>query len=634
MCGFVGILSVQNNITQEILGPMVETIHHRGPDDYGIWCEENVGFAHARLSIHDLSAAGHQPMASHSGRWVIAFNGEIYNFNSLREELLKEKNHTFIGDSDTEVLVNAIEHWGIEKTLKKSTGMFAFSCWDKQEKVLYLARDRFGEKPLYYGKIGHDLVFASELKAISSRYKQDLEIDRDVLATYMRYGYIHTPYSIYENVYKLEPGKIVKITNDLNSEEITYWSSIDVALKGYENPLDISFTEAVDTLERQLKQTLSDQMLADVPLGAFLSGGVDSSAVVALMQSISTKPIKTFSIGFHEKKYDEAPYAKSVANHLKTDHTELYVTARQALDVIPKLADIYDEPFADSSQVPTFLVSQLTKQHVTVSLSGDAGDELFGGYNRYFFAEKIKKLILDRKFLSAIVKSLPDRIIKLVNYIPQKKIVLLSDKIQKMKKVLLASNNSFPIFYRNICSQYQAPNDMLDRGKERRILSEKNYSTYLSKLDPMSWMMLIDACTYMMDDILVKVDRAAMAVSLETRVPFLDHRIYELAWKMPKKYKVRGRSGKEVLKHVLYKHVPRDLIDRPKMGFGIPYDQWLRGELSGWAGELLNSQKLKQQGYLDPDLISRLWKEHRKGKRNWQAPLWSALMFQSWLERL
>lgn len=633
MCGFVGLWRREGAISSDMLAQQVARLHHRGPDDHGIWVEDGVGLAHARLSIHDLSPAGHQPMFSSSGRWVIVYNGEIYNYREVRAEINNHERIEFKSDCDTEVLINAIELWGLEKALNKMVGMFAFACWDRHEHRLYLARDRFGEKPLYYGFLKNDFIFTSELKAIEHDYREHLQIDRDALASYMRYGYVPVPYSIYKNIYKLEPGNILEVNRDFSLKKITYWSATEVALRGYLNPTDLSFSESVLHLENALKQTLSNQMLADVELGAFLSGGIDSTTIVALMQSISSQQVKTFSIGFHEKKYNEAPFAKAVANHLKTDHTELYVTSRQALDVVERLPEIYDEPFADSSQIPTFLVSHLTKQKVTVSLSGDAGDELFGGYNRYFFAEKVRKYLLQKYLIREFIKLIPDRLISLTDFIPQKRIAFLSHKIKKAKNILTTANKSFLGLYRAICSQYLFPNELVINANEYNTFNELGYDALLNTFDPISWMMLVDACTYLLNDILVKVDRAAMAVSLETRIPFLDHRIYEFAWQLPLNYKIEKGKGKQILRAILAKYVPQEFIDRPKRGFGIPVDEWLRGDLKQWAEQLLEPTKIHQQGYLDAKQVTKLWTQHLSGKYNRQSELWSILMFQAWLEK-
>lgn len=626
MCGIAGKLKLNASVNPDALHRMIATLRHRGPDDQSFWHEEGIGLAHARLSIQDLSSVANQPMCSLSRRFVIVFNGEIYNYLELRDELARTFSIQFKTHGDTEVLVNAIEFWGIEKTLKQCVGMFAFAVWDRREKRLCLARDRFGEKPLYYGVLGNDFVFSSELKAIRSAYKDKLNLNRDALATYMQFCYVPTPFSIFSEINKLKPGTFLTVKSDFSSYETEYWSTIQVA---QQKKVDISFSEAVNELEKKLKHTLSQQMLSDVPLGAFLSGGVDSSTVVALMQSLSNRPIKTFSIGFSEKAYDESAYAKAVANHLKTDHTELIMTDKNAMDVIHKLAYIYDEPFADSSQIPTFLVSQLAKKSVTVALSGDAGDEIFGGYGRYFLAHKVK-LILGNPVVNKLLKLCPEGWLDLFDYIPQNQVSNLSHKLKKVKYIANELRSSFVDMYQGFCShphQNFVLNsnriDVIDRGEYKAI--EKSFSD-------IEMMMLIDTLNYLADDILVKVDRAAMAVSLETRVPFLDHRIFEFAWSLPQQYKVSSRKGKLVLRELLYHYVPKSLIDRPKMGFGIPLGEWLKGRLRDWAEDLLSENRLKQQELLDHNIVRNYWQEHKQGKRNHQYLLWNILMFQQWFE--
>ncbi|MES2203901.1 MAG: asparagine synthase (glutamine-hydrolyzing) [Pseudomonadota bacterium] len=631
MCGFAGVLKANLSVDEEALSRMVTALKHRGPDGQGLWIEDNFGLAHARLSILDVSTAGHQPMFSISKRFIIAFNGEIYNYKELKKELIQQFNCVFVTQSDTEMLINAIELWGIEKTLEKCTGMFAFAAWNRKEKLLYLARDRFGEKPLYYGKIGVDFVFASELKSIYAVYKDRMHIDRDVLATYMRYSYVPTPYSIYGEIKKLEPGTYLTINPKLDIQKRTYWSAINIALQGKANPLVMSFNEASNQLENQLKKTLRGQMLSDVPLGAFLSGGVDSSIVVALMQSLSNNPIKTFSIGFKEKKYDESVFARAVAKHIGTDHTELFVTDQDAMAVIPKLAHIYDEPFADSSQIPTFLVSQLARKKVAVSLSGDGGDEVFGGYNRYLHGLRVKN-ILGNPLINFCLKHYPMQWLSWLDYFRQKKISGFSEKIKKMQQMADLLKGSFANVYYGFCTMAYSKNSLILQSTEIPLLDQVKYSSLLASFSEMEWMMLVDTLTYLTDDIMVKVDRAAMAVSLETRAPLLDHRIFELAWRLPENYKVKSGQGKCVLREVLYRYVPKTLIERPKMGFGIPYAQWLRGGLAGWMQEVLNSDQLHRQGYLNVPLIQKYLAEHLSGKRDWQGILWNILMFQSWLE--
>jgi asparagine synthase (glutamine-hydrolysing) len=649
MCGLAGFLT--NNMTNAdaIANAMALTIVHRGPNDGGVWFDGQAGIAlaHRRLSILDLSPAGHQPMASKSNRYVIAFNGEIYNHLELRRELemtpkLKRdgKSISWRGHSDTETLLAAFEAWGIESTLKKTLGMFAISLWDNKEKELTLARDRMGEKPLYYGFQNNAFLFGSELKALKAHPGFLSEIDRNVLCLYLRHCYIPAPYSIYKGIKKLLPGTYVQVRlgDDANSPSLTpkpYWSMEEAVARGIDNPFIGSDEQAIKALDSQLRQSIGLQMMADVPLGAFLSGGVDSSVVVALMQSQSSRPVKTFSIGFNESRYNEADYAKAVAQHLGTDHTELYVSAAEALDVIPLLGKMYDEPFADSSQIPTFLVSQMATRHLTVALSGDAGDELFGGYNRYKLADnwcKIEKVpLVIRRVASQAINSLEpktwDAFFQQVS--KHKKLPdNMGDKLGKLAKVI--SSESIQEAYYKLVSDTDQP--------EQIVIGATEPETWLTKIgmkttlkDPKQRMMYMDAMTYLPDDILVKVDRAAMANSLETRVPFLDHRVVELASRLPMNMKIRDGKTKWILRQVLYQYVPKELIERPKTGFGIPLGEWLRGPLRDWAESLLDEARLVQEGYFNVHYIRNLWHAHLSGKSNHQSLLWNILMFQAWL---
>lgn len=626
MCGFAGIFKKQGVVQAEWLSRAALSLRHRGPDDQGLWLEEQVGLTHTRLSIHDLSSAGHQPMFSATREWVIAYNGEIYNFLELKRALLAHHKFDFHSKTDTEILLNAISYFGLEKTLQQCRGMFAFALWNRNTKTLYLARDRFGEKPLYYGSIGHDFVFASELKALQINYK-NLTIDRNALASYMRFAYVPTPYSIYNNIFKLAAGEWLEIDAQHHIVKKTYWHAEDVLQ--HDNYFIGSYKEAVDTLENKLKEILSLQMAADVPLGAFLSGGVDSSTIVALMQSMSKDKIRTFSIGFDDPQYNEAGFAKAVAAHVGTEHTEMYVTHRDVLDVVPALPTIYDEPFADSSQIPMYLLTKFAKSRVTVSLSGDAGDELFGGYNRYLLAERVKQKILAKRFVQQAVIHTPMALFNLLGKCSNK-YAQLTNKLFKLQQVVRYSNGSPYNLYSNLCSQIYQPEQVVLQSEEYDIYSAKGLLD-LPNLSYQAWMMFADSKTYMIDDILTKVDRAAMAHSLETRIPFLDHHLYAFAWSLPLEYKIKQGVGKRILRDVLYRYVPQKLIERPKMGFGVPIDQWLRGPLKEWAADLLNVETLRQQGYLNADKVQRYWQEHLSLKRNWQYALWNILMFQNWM---
>lgn len=648
MCGFTGYLghgpwgtATSASFT---LRTMAQAISSRGPDDFGEWTDaaEGIGFGHRRLAIVDISPAGHQPMASASGRFVLAYNGEIYNHMDLRAQITAlGREPSWRGHSDTETLLAAIETWGLEEALKRSIGMFAIGLWDREQRTLSLARDRLGEKPLYYGWQGQGdtavLLFGSELKALRAHPAFQAGIRRDALALFLRHNYIPAPYTIYEGIQKLPPGTVLTLSlQEKEGRSRTYWSLPDVAVAGLANPLHGSREEIVGELETLLRSAVSQQMVADVPLGAFLSGGIDSSTVVALMQTQSSRPVRTFTIGFNEKGYNEAVHAKAVASHLGTDHTELYVTPQQAMDVIPRLPAMYDEPFADSSQIPTFLVSQLARQHVTVSLSGDAGDELFSGYTRYLVASGMWNKISAvpaplRKLAAKSIGALSPQIWNtLTSWLPSSRAgSLWGDKLHKGARVLDSKN--IDGLYLGLVSQWSDPASVVISGHEPDTLLT-GLSPALPGLDPVERMMALDLVTYLPDDILVKVDRAAMSVSLETRVPFLDHRVVEFAWRMPMHMKQHQGVGKWALRQVLYKHVPQALIDRPKMGFGIPIDSWLRGPLKEWAEELLNESRLRSEGFFHPEAVRQKWAEHLSGQRNWAYPLWVILMFQAWLE--
>ncbi len=649
MCGIAGYLQPSGSEAgNAVAQAMAQAIRHRGPDDAGIWLDAEVGvaFGHRRLAILDLSAAGHQPMVSASGCWVIAFNGEIYNHADLRQALQASgAAPAWRGHSDTETLLAGFEAWGIEATLQRCAGMFALALWDGIERQLHLVRDRLGEKPLYYGWAGDALVFGSELKALRAHPSWRGEVDRDVLTLFFRHNYIPAPYSIYKGVWKLPPGTWLTVSQDaVRRRQLpapnVYWSVLAAAARVREEPFAQGDAAALVELERISGQAIALQRISDVPLGAFLSGGVDSSAIVALMQAQSSGRVHTFTIGFAAADYNEAEYAKAVARHLGTDHTELYVSPEEAQAVIPRLPAIYDEPFADSSQIPTFLVAQLARQHVTVSLSGDAGDELFGGYNRYFLARELRRKLMRipramRRRLAQAIGACPPWLLNallrpLGAAVPRLRVSQPSDKAYKAAEILALTDAG--AMYRRLLSHWDHPASLVLGAREPATLLDE----LLMRPDVAStfeqWMMTTDTLTYLPEDILVKVDRAAMAVSLETRVPFLDYRLVEFALSLPLSMKIRDGQGKWLLRQMLYKYVPKTLIERPKMGFGVPIDSWLRGPLRDWAETLLDESRLKREGFLDLAPIRRTWNEHLSGVRNWQYDLWDVLMFQAWLE--
>jgi len=624
---------------------MASALRHRGPDDADTWCdpERGVGLAHRRLSVVDLSAAGHQPMRSHDGRFVIVYNGEIYNTAAVRRELEGARGPiAWRGHSDTEVLLEAIVVWGVKAALQRVVGMFALAVWDREERRLTLARDRVGEKPLYYARFGSTLLFGSEVKALRAHPAFRAEIDRDVLALYVQYGYVPAPYCIYRGVAKLPAGCLGEFTvGDEQPRIEQYWSALEVALAGMASPLDGSEDSLVGELDALLRQAVRGQMEADVPLGAFLSGGIDSSTIVALMQAQSSRPINTFTIGFAEAEYNEAEHAKAVAAHLGTNHTELYVTPDEARAVIPRLPEIYCEPFADSSQIPTYLVSQLARRHVTVALSGDAGDELFGGYNRYQVAQRVWRGLSRipapmRNAAAASMRALPpsgwDRVLKPLRFaLPrQLKVQHPGEKVHKLAGVVALS--SLDDVYRRLISQWPAPEVIVPGAHAPETPLDTAGRTLCEFAQPLARMTYLDLVTYLPDDILVKVDRAAMAVSLETRVPLLDHRVVEFAWRIPAGLKLRGGRGKHLLRAVLERYVPRSLFERPKMGFGVPIDHWLRGPLREWAEHLLDPAVLRAQGHFAVEPIRQAWAEHLDGRYSNQYRLWVILMFQAWLE--
>ncbi len=620
---------------------MADAIRHRGPDDSGEWCDESAGMAlaHRRLSILDLSPEGHQPMASASGRYVIVFNGEVYNYEELRSRL---PGCRWRGHSDTEVMLAAIEAWGLEAAVRAFVGMFAFALWDTQEREFHLVRDRLGIKPLYYGRCGQYLLFGSELRALRAHPAFNAEIDRGAVALLMRHNYVPHPYSIYAGIRKLPPGTILRVKADREAPEpVPFWSARAVAEAGVASTLPDDPEPAIDALHQLLLEATRLRMIADVPLGAFLSGGIDSSTVVALMQAQSSRPVRTFSIGFVEKNYNEAPYAAEVARHLGTDHTELYVTPAEAQAVVPRLPEYFDEPFADSSQIPTFLVSALARKHVTVSLSGDGGDELFAGYPRYALANQIWGTMryfpaAGRKLAAAGMRTLSadawNRVFKAADVLLPERIRRRrpGEQIHRFADVL--SEDSRQAIYRRILSHWDPPGQVVMGALEPpTALTDPRRRAELS--DFTLQMMFIDLVSYLPDDILTKVDRASMAVSLEARVPLLDHRVVEFAWRLPMSLRIRDGQEKWLLRRVLSKYVPARLVDRPKMGFGMPVGEWLRGPLRDWGEALLAPDRLAEEGFLDPVRVRTVWNEHVSGRRNWQYLLWDVLMFEAWLER-
>lgn len=624
MCGFCGLFdfSGKDEATLESqVQAMADTMVHRGPDAQGVWADATHGVAlgHRRLSILDLSPNGAQPMVSACDRFVLAYNGEVYNFPSLRSEL-EQHGHTFRGGSDTEVLLAAFSQWGIRGAVERFVGMFAFAVWDRTRREVSLCRDRLGIKSVYYGRVGSGLAFGSELKSLRSLPEFSGSINRDALALYFRHNYIPAPHSIYTGIHKLEPGTILTINADGTERREQYWSVGDIWQSGVENQFSGTFDEASTELERLLGDAVEMRMVADVPLGAFLSGGVDSSTVVALMQARSSRPVRTFSIGFEDDRFNEAVFAQDVANHLGTDHTELYVEPADLLRVVPEIPTHWDEPFADSSQIPTLLISRLAREHVTVSLSGDGGDELFAGYERYFWIRHWERLAMIpaplRSLGAAALRSMPES--------------MLGSFGRKLKwRASAFGAQNFRDFYRYLVSHLKDPASFVlgasEPGLDGTIWAKEHG-------DMFQQMTCWDAGSYLPDDILTKVDRASMAVSLEARVPILDHRVVEFASRVPTSMKVVDGEGKMLLKDVLYRHVPRELVDRPKKGFGVPIEHWLKNELRDWAESLLSPERIARQGYLDGERVETMWREYLNGERNWNYYLWDVLMFQAWLE--
>lgn len=650
MCGITGFFQSKRAISgrdEEVAYDMCRALNHRGPDTHDIWKDDvaNLLLGHNRLAILDLSEAGHQPMLSYDGDFCIVFNGEIYNHLELRRQLNNNDCHIrWRSHSDTETLLVCIEQWGLEKTLKAIVGMFAFALWDRKKKILTLARDRIGEKPLYYGWQNSTFMFGSELKALKKHPDFQGEIDRNALSLFLRHNCVPAPYSIYKGIKKLPPGCFVQLHCDGNGvakEEFqSYWSFFDVVRHGQLNPFEGAFEGAERQLHCLLAETVKGQMLSDVPLGAFLSGGVDSSLIVALMQEQSSLPIQTYTIGFEEKQYNEAKDAARVAAELGTQHTELYLSATDALNIIPQLPSIYCEPFSDSSQIPTYLVSKLASEHVTVSLSGDGGDEVFGGYNRYLSGMRVWGRIqclphAIRRMLANILQKTPpalwDKLFGWIGLLLPSRLNIrnVGYKLHKLAGVLSVTTPYE--FYRYLTSHWQNPTEVVLQGAEL----ETNVSDHSLWGIPNCFehqMMAMDTVSYLPNDILVKVDRAAMACSLETRVPFLDHRVVEFAWSLPLEYKIKNGVGKRLLRGLLYKYVPRDLIERPKAGFTVPLDMWLKNELREWAEDLLSVERLRIDGFFNVQVVRKMWADFLKGKNNSQYHLWSILMFQAWLQ--
>lgn len=638
MCGIAGFIAVApKSGTEEVarLVRMTDAIANRGPDDSGMWLspDSKVALGQRRLSIIDLSPAGHQPMPSASGRYVTTYNGEIYNFGALRAWVEVEDPYiVWRGHSDTEVMLAVFDRLGVVEGLKKLNGMFAMAVWDRTERKLTLARDRMGEKPLYYGRMGSSVLFGSELKALQAHPDFDATVDREAVALFLRYSYIPAPRSIWAGVSKLPAAHFVEISEsgEIGRPE-AYWDFSHVAAAGAANPVEAT-PALTDEIETLLTDAVGLRMAADVPLGAFLSGGVDSSLVVSLMQAQSAKPVRTFTVGFHDRDFNEAEHAKAVANHLGCEHTELYVSAADALAVVPDLPSMWDEPFADSSQIPTFLVSRMTREAVTVSLSGDGGDELFGGYTRYVSAmsmwgrtERMPAFV--RTALAAgltnptIVRSLSAA----AGLLPSRhRPMALQERIPKIGQLMRESGPEG--VYRRLVSQIPDPERFM-AGPDTRGVLDQDAPEFA---DFRQTMMYMDTMTYLPEDIMTKVDRASMAVSLEGRAPFLDHRVVEAAWRLPMSVKIRDGVGKAILRDILYRHVPREMIERPKMGFAIPIAEWLTGPLRDWAEDLLDETRLKREGFLDAAAVRDLWDAHCSGRVQAHKPLWNILMFQAW----
>lgn len=647
MCGIVGFWAdhrFDGRPASEIATRMADALKHRGPDDAGVWTEDQrgVAFGHRRLAIIDVSSAGHQPMSSAGGRYVITFNGEIYNHRALRAAVeAAGLAPAWRGHSDTETLLAAISGWGLAAALERCVGMFALALWDRESCTLQLARDRLGEKPLYYGWVGGSLVFGSELKAFHRFPGFTRTVNRDVLALYTQFGNVPAPYAIFEGVSKLAPAAILSLDAEgLRSKRpvlSTYWSFLEAARRGLSDPL-LNEQEALRALEAQLRVAVASTMESDVPLGAFLSGGVDSSLIAALMQAQSPRPVQTFTVGFEEADYDESPFAKAVAAHLGTEHHEVRLRAEDARAVISDIPVIYDEPFADSSQIATHLICRYARSHVKVALSGDGGDELFGGYNRYLWSRRVWSVWSRfpaplRRAAAGTLGRIPtvafDRIASVLGADS-----LVSHVGTKAHKLLqrLGSMGSVEDMHRRLLTEWPSHSALVLGAKALpSLLTQKPVARDGQELEDL--MMMLDTVTYLPDDVLTKVDRAAMAVGLETRVPFLDHHLVEFAWRLPLEMKIRHGQGKWALRQILYKYVPQHLIERPKSGFAVPLGAWLRGPLRDWAEALLSADRLAREGYFDPKQVRAVWAQHLKGRQEWTERLWYVLTFQSWLEK-
>lgn len=641
MCGVAGFLFThrETNDPRGVISRIAESLRHRGPDDGGSWVDEEAGVAlgHRRLAVIDPSAGGRQPMISHEGRYVLSCNGEIYNFIELRDELTRE-GVRFQGRSDTEVLLAAVERWGLDAAIRRSIGMFAFVLWDRTARTLHLVRDRMGEKSLYCGWRGKSFLFGSELKALRAHPDWEGDINADALADYMKLGYVPAPRSIYRGIYKLPPASILSLhTSDPPGhlpEPRAYWRAEDLVERASAEKRAFSDDEALDQLEEVLKRSVRQMLRSDAPLGAFLSGGVDSSTVVALMKAASGASVRTFSIGFHEEGYDEAHHAREMARHLETEHTELYAGPGEALEVIPHLPRLYDEPFADPSQIPTHLLCALTREHVTVALSGDGGDELFGGYNRYFWAPRVWRWNhrLPERVKTRIAKGLVTRLPVLARYyekisplLPRRyQVEMAGEKILKLANLL--DTRSLDEMYERLKTQGDAS---VCLHTQRDPVSTLAIPIGLNDAE---WMIYRDMVEYLPDDILVKVDRAGMGASLEVRAPYLNHRVVEFVWSLPLRLKLRGGEGKWILRRLLSRYAPASLTQRPKMGFAVPIGGWLRGPLKDWAENLLTESRLREEGFFRADSIRAMWEQHASGERDRQYCLWGVLMFQAWLD--